>query len=93
MRFPEEVMWALTGRYVNVHNLFIYTIMAVAALRKFGSKIRGICFISRSFSNFRTTSIYLKPKLYNIKLLMSVYLQAIALLLSWSFQHSSPFLS
>ena len=24
MRFPEEVMWALTSQYVNVHNLFIY---------------------------------------------------------------------
>ena len=38
MRFPEEVMWALTSQYVNVHNLFIYlfiyTIMADAALRK-----------------------------------------------------------
>ena len=42
MRFPEEVMWALTSQYVNVHNLFIYlfiylsiyTILADAALRK-----------------------------------------------------------
>ena len=25
MRFPEEVMWALTRQYVNVHNLFIYS--------------------------------------------------------------------
>ena len=24
MRFPEEVVWALTSQYVNVHNLFIY---------------------------------------------------------------------
>ena len=24
MRFPEEVMWALTSQYVNVHYLFIY---------------------------------------------------------------------
>ena len=62
MRFPEEVLWALTRRYMNVHNLFIYLYnMADAALRKFGRKIRGVCFIGRNFSSFRTTSVHLNP--------------------------------
>ena len=35
MGFPEEVMWALTRQYVNVHNLFIYLYNnGDAALRK-----------------------------------------------------------
>ena len=32
MRFPEEVLWALTRRYVNVHNLLELGICSISAI-------------------------------------------------------------
>ena len=75
MRLPEEVLWALTRRYVNVHNLFIYLYNndGRCALKVRQQNKRHMLHRQKLFE-LQNDLIPLKPKLYNIKLLMSVYL-------------------
>ena len=81
MRFPEEVLWALTRRYVNVHNLFIYLYNnGVRCALKVRQQNKRRMLHRQKLFELQNDLYPLTPKLYNIKLLMSVYLRAIALL-------------